>query len=55
MERTALAQAIYRASHRTGELRWPSDAIASEYFVKDGYLVFDEMLSREFVGAEATR
>jgi hypothetical protein len=38
MERTALAQAIYRASHLTGE-----------------YFVFDEILSREFVGAEAAR
>jgi hypothetical protein len=38
MERTALAQAIYRAFHLTGE-----------------HFVFDEMLSREFVGAEAAR
>ena len=44
MELTALTQAIYRASHLTGE-----------YFVKDGYLVFDEVLSREFVGAGAAR
>ena len=44
MELTALTQAIYRASHLTGE-----------YFVKDSYLAFDEMLSREFAGAGAAR